>query len=104
MGERLAQGGPPEGCTLASVEARLVSGFRTNLRFIKNRRPAKGKTISVALASKAGCAEQQVHSAFRPHRLVIDKEPAMQANVGTSDRILRIVIGLVLIGLAATGG
>ncbi|KAI3597545.1 putative membrane protein (plasmid) [Cupriavidus necator H850] len=28
----------------------------------------------------------------------------MQANVGTIDRILRIVIGLVLIGLAATGG
>jgi len=27
----------------------------------------------------------------------------MQANVGTIDRILRIVIGLVLIGLAATG-
>lgn len=98
------KGGPPEGCTLASVEARPVSAFRTSLRYIKNRRPARGKTISVALASKAGCAEQQVHSAFRPHRLVIDKEPAMQANVGTIDRILRIVIGLVLIGLAATGG
>jgi len=27
----------------------------------------------------------------------------VQANVGTIDRILRIVIGLVLIGLAATG-
>ncbi|KWR81082.1 YgaP family membrane protein [Cupriavidus sp. IDO] len=27
----------------------------------------------------------------------------MQVNVGTIDRILRIVIGLVLIGLAATG-
>ncbi|SPS02873.1 YgaP family membrane protein [Cupriavidus taiwanensis] len=27
----------------------------------------------------------------------------MQANVGTVDRVLRIVIGLVLIGLAATG-
>ncbi|MCY1297833.1 hypothetical protein D9M68_525630 [compost metagenome] len=27
----------------------------------------------------------------------------MQANVGTVDRILRIVIGLALIGLAATG-
>ncbi len=27
----------------------------------------------------------------------------MQANVGTIDRVLRIVIGLVLIGLAATG-
>lgn len=27
----------------------------------------------------------------------------MQANVGTVDRTLRIVIGLVLIGLAATG-
>ncbi len=27
----------------------------------------------------------------------------MQANVGTIDRVLRIVVGLVLIGLAATG-
>ncbi|WP_416046724.1 DUF2892 domain-containing protein [Cupriavidus basilensis] len=27
----------------------------------------------------------------------------MQANVGTVDRTLRIVVGLVLIGLAATG-
>lgn len=27
----------------------------------------------------------------------------MQFNVGTVDRILRIVVGLVLIGLAATG-
>ncbi|WP_454763932.1 YgaP family membrane protein [Cupriavidus campinensis] len=27
----------------------------------------------------------------------------MQANVGNVDRILRIVVGLVLIGLAATG-
>ncbi|MBP0630719.1 MULTISPECIES: DUF2892 domain-containing protein [unclassified Cupriavidus] len=27
----------------------------------------------------------------------------MQANVGTIDRVLRIVIGLVLISLAATG-
>ncbi|WER49920.1 DUF2892 domain-containing protein [Cupriavidus sp. WKF15] len=27
----------------------------------------------------------------------------MQANVGTVDRVLRIVVGLVLIGLAATG-
>ena len=27
----------------------------------------------------------------------------MQANVGTADRIIRIVAGLVLIGLAATG-
>lgn len=27
----------------------------------------------------------------------------MHANVGTIDRILRIVVGLVLIGLAATG-
>ncbi|MFC5429784.1 MAG: DUF2892 domain-containing protein [Paraburkholderia sp.] len=27
----------------------------------------------------------------------------MQANIGTVDRILRIVIGLALIGLAATG-
>ena len=27
----------------------------------------------------------------------------MQINVGTVDRILRIVVGLVLIGLAATG-
>ena len=27
----------------------------------------------------------------------------MQANVGTPDRIIRIVAGLVLIGLAATG-
>lgn len=27
----------------------------------------------------------------------------MQVNVGTIDRILRIVVGLVLIGLAATG-
>jgi hypothetical protein len=31
------------------------------------------------------------------------KESAMQANVGTVDRIIRIVVGLVLIGLAATG-
>ncbi|WP_454766945.1 YgaP family membrane protein [Cupriavidus campinensis] len=27
----------------------------------------------------------------------------MQANVGTVDRFLRIIVGLVLIGLAATG-
>lgn len=27
----------------------------------------------------------------------------MQANVGTVDRVIRIVVGLVLIGLAATG-
>ena len=27
----------------------------------------------------------------------------MQANVGTIDRVIRIVVGLVLIGLAATG-
>ncbi|CAG2160685.1 YgaP family membrane protein [Cupriavidus numazuensis] len=27
----------------------------------------------------------------------------MQANVGTVDRVLRVVIGLILIGLAATG-
>lgn len=27
----------------------------------------------------------------------------MQVNVGTVDRVLRIVVGLVLIGLAATG-
>ncbi|MGT2434173.1 YgaP family membrane protein (plasmid) [Cupriavidus basilensis] len=27
----------------------------------------------------------------------------MQANVGTIDRTLRIIVGLVLIGLAATG-
>ncbi|MDF3887796.1 YgaP family membrane protein [Cupriavidus basilensis] len=27
----------------------------------------------------------------------------MQANVGTVDRTLRIIVGLVLIGLAATG-
>jgi len=27
----------------------------------------------------------------------------MQTNVGTVDRVLRVVIGLVLIGLAATG-
>jgi len=27
----------------------------------------------------------------------------MQANVGTVDRMLRILVGLVLIGLAATG-
>jgi len=27
----------------------------------------------------------------------------VQANVGTVDRVLRIVVGLVLIGLAATG-
>jgi hypothetical protein len=73
------------------------------LRYVKIRRPARGETISVALASKAGCTAQQIHSAFHPHRLVIGKEPAMQANVGTIDRILRIVIGLVLIGLAATG-
>ena len=33
----------------------------------------------------------------------MDKEPVMQANVGTIDRVLRIVVGLVLIGLAATG-
>lgn len=27
----------------------------------------------------------------------------MQANIGTVDRVLRVVIGLILIGLAATG-
>ena len=27
----------------------------------------------------------------------------MQANVGTVDRVLRVVVGLILIGLAATG-
>jgi hypothetical protein len=27
----------------------------------------------------------------------------MQANVGTIDRVLRIIVGLILIGLAATG-
>jgi len=31
------------------------------------------------------------------------KEPTMKSNVGGIDRILRIVLGLVLIGLAATG-
>jgi hypothetical protein len=31
------------------------------------------------------------------------KESAMQANVGTVDRVLRISIGLALIALAATG-
>ena len=30
-------------------------------------------------------------------------EVIMKANVGTIDRVLRIVVGLVLIGLAATG-
>ena len=30
-------------------------------------------------------------------------EDIMKANVGTIDRVLRIVVGLVLIGLAATG-
>jgi hypothetical protein len=31
------------------------------------------------------------------------KENSMKANVGGIDRILRIVVGLVLVGLAATG-
>jgi hypothetical protein len=31
------------------------------------------------------------------------KEPTMKSNVGGIDRILRIVLGLVLIALAATG-
>jgi hypothetical protein len=33
----------------------------------------------------------------------IHQEFSMKANVGGIDRILRIVVGLVLIGLAATG-
>jgi hypothetical protein len=35
--------------------------------------------------------------------LMMSEESAVKANVGTVDRVLRIVIGLVLIGLAATG-
>lgn len=34
--------------------ARPVSSFRARLRYIKNRRQARGETISVALASKTG--------------------------------------------------
>jgi hypothetical protein len=37
------------------------------------------------------------------HSFGFSKEPTMKSNVGGIDRILRIVIGLVLIGLAATG-
>jgi hypothetical protein len=46
-------------------------------------------------------ASEHVDPSFT--RFLHPKELAMQANVGTIDRIIRVVAGLVLIGLTATG-
>jgi len=39
----------------------------------------------------------------QPQTFINDKGKPMKSNAGSLDRILRIVAGLVLIGLAATG-
>lgn len=45
-------------------------------------------------------ARRRFNAGFKP---LVLKEPDMTPNVGGIDRILRIVVGLVLLGLAVTG-